>query len=62
MVIFRPNPRTSGIQRAMSSSRESTPSRARSTIAVAVNCLATEPLSESVPSVHGVPASRFAMP
>src|ERR1041384_1678623 len=62
MVILLPTPRTSGIQREMSSSRESTPSRARSTIAAAVNCLATEPLSESVPSVHGVPASRFAMP
>src|ERR1041384_2975415 len=62
MVILLPTPRTSGIQREMSSSRESTPSRARSTIAAAVNCLATEPLSESVPSVHGVPASRCATP
>ena len=62
MVIFRPTPFASGIHRVISSSSESTPSRARSTSAVAVNCLATEPLSEMVPTVQGVAVSRLAMP
>jgi len=57
-----PSAFTSGIHFEMSSSNFSTPSMARSTNPAAVNCLATDPLSERVPVVHGVPVSRLAIP
>ena len=46
----------------MSSSSVSLPSCANRTSAEAVNCLATEPLSNTVESVFGTLYSRFAMP
>ncbi len=62
MVMVRPYCGSSGTYFRTSSSSRILPSPTRSRIAVAVNCLATEPLSRIVCAVIGVPLSRSAMP
>ena len=53
---------TSGTYFRISSSSESFPCCASSTIADAVNCFATDPLSNTDAAVIGTPYSRFADP
>ncbi len=62
MVIVRPYCGNSGTYFRTSSSRRIFPSPTSNSTAVAVNCLATEPLSRMVCAVIGVPFSRSAMP
>src|SRR5262245_54564352 len=57
-----PNSGTSGRYFRMSSSSESLRSCDNRTIAAAVNCFATEPLSNTVESVFGMSYSRLAAP
>ena len=63
IVIFcPPNDGTSGRYLWMSSSSVSLPSATNMSIALAVNCFATEPLSNTVFSVFGTSYSRFDEP
>ena len=61
-MIVGPKSGTSGMYSRMSSSRRSLPSSARSTTAMAVNCLETDATWNVEAGVIGMSYSRFAIP
>ena len=62
MLTGRPYDGTSGTYFRTSSSSDSLPSSASSRTDAAVNCLETEPMSNTVAGVIGMPSSTLARP